>query len=154
MHILKQVKEILGQQNPQEKDTQLSQLDDMLEYHHGLNTTDIVEGVRLLLVAALQENDQRIRQKFFRTIDTAVACQDIGDRMDWDRLVDVLPSLGKWELQYVLDVLGLSGQARYLPILEEYVHHADPEIRGWGQEAITEIEYRVAHASASQKKAV
>jgi len=154
MDILKQVKAILAQQNPLEKDTQLSQLDDVLEYHHEINKADVVEGVRLLLVAALQEGDQRIRQKFFRTMDTAVACQDIGDRIDWDRLATMLPSLEKWELQYVLDVLGLSGQAGYLPLLEEYAHHADPEIREWAQEAITEIEYRVAHASVSQKKAV
>jgi hypothetical protein len=152
MDILKQVKEILAQQNAQEKDTLLSQLDDVLEYHHEINEADVVEGMRLLLVTALQEGDQRMRQKLFRTLDTAVACQDIGDRMDWDRLAIVLPSLGKWELQYVLDVLGLSGQVRYLPVLEEYTHDTDPEIREWAQEAITEIGYRVAHASDSQKE--
>ena len=152
--ILKQIKGILAEQNPQEKDTQLSQLDDMLEYHHDLNEADVVEGVRLLLVAALQESDQQIRQTFFSTLYTAVACQDIGDRVDWDRLATVLPSLGKWEPEYVLDILGLSGQARYLPVLEAYTHHADPEIREWAKEAITEIEYRVAHVSVTQKEAV
>jgi len=154
MDILKQIKEILAQQNPQEKDTQLSQLDDILEYHHDLQEADVVEGVRLLLVAALQENDQQIRQTFFSTIYTAVACQDIGARVDWDELATMLPSLEKWELQYVLDILGLSGKARHLPILKEYTHHTDPEIKESAHEAITEIEYRIAHTSVAQKKAV
>jgi hypothetical protein len=69
-------------------------------------------------------------------------------------LHDALPSLDKWELEYVLDILGFSGQVRYLPALKKYAHDADPEIREWAQEAITEIGYRVAHASASQKEAV
>jgi hypothetical protein len=41
--------------------------------------------------------------------------------------------------------------SQYLPILEKYARHADSEIREWAQEAITEIEYRVAYASASQE---
>ena len=45
MDILKQVKEILERQNPQERHYQLDQLCDVLEYHHGLNEADVVEGV-------------------------------------------------------------------------------------------------------------
>jgi hypothetical protein len=154
MDILKQVDEILKQQNPQKKDTLLSELDDVLEYRHDLSEASVVDGVQLLLTAALQEDDRRMRQKFFRTIDTAVACQDIGDRVDWDGLVPIPPALGKWELEYVLGVLGLSGQERYLTILEEYTHHADSEISKWAQEAIVEIKYRVEHASDSHREAV
>jgi len=154
MDILKQVKEILKQQDPQEKDTQLSQLDDVLEYHHDLREADVVEGVQLLLVATLQETDQQLRQLFFSTIYTAVACQDIGDHLDWSGLTTVHLSLGKWELEYVLDILGLSGQTKYLPFLEAYTHHADPEINEWAQEAIAEIEYRIAHTSIAQKDAI
>lgn len=154
MDILKQVKEILVQHNLQEKETLLSQLDDLLEYHHDLKEADVVEGARLLLIAALQERNRPIRQTFLSTIYTAVACQDVGNRVDWDGLAVMLPSLEKWELQHALDTLGLSGQARYLPFLKEYTHHTDPDIKGWAQEAITEIEYRVAHTPVTHKKAV
>jgi hypothetical protein len=149
MDILKQVKEILVEQNPQEKNSLLAQLSQVLEYHHGLNEADIAEGVRLLLSAALREDNKAVREMFFSTIDTAVVYHDING--DWDRLVAALPSLDKHELEYVLDILEISGKVRYLPALEEYVHHADPEIREWAQEAITEIEYRVSHATASQR---
>ena len=57
----------------------------------------------------------------------------------------------KWNLEYALNVLGLSGQARYLPILNEYAHYVDPEIRESARDAIREIEYRVAHAAPAQK---
>ena len=154
MDVLKQVKEILVEQNYQEKDSLLAQLSQVLEYHHGLNETDIVEGVRLLLSAALREDNKAVREMFFSTIDTAVIHHDIGMYINWDRLVAALPSLDKWELEYVLDILEISGQARHLPILKEYAHHTDPEIKEWAQEAITEIEYRVAHAPVSQKEAV
>ena len=151
MDILKQVKEILVEQNPQEKDNLLEQLSQVLEYYHELNQAEVVEVVRLLLSAALQEDDKVARETFFSTIDTAVVHHDIGDRIDWNALAASLSSLEKWNVQYALNVLGLSGQVRYLPILNEYAHHADPEISKWAQEAISEIEYRIAHASPSQK---
>jgi hypothetical protein len=69
--ILKQVKEILEQQNPQEKHYQLDQLCDVLEYHHGLNEADVVEGVQLLLPAALREDNKEVRETLFRTMDAA-----------------------------------------------------------------------------------
>ena len=153
MDILEQVKAILVEQNPQEKDCLLEQLSQVLEYHHGLNEADIVEVVRLLLFAALREDNKAVREIFFSTIETALAYHDING-IDWDQLVAALPSLGKWELEYVLGILEIAGRARYLPALEEYAHHADPEIREWAKEAITEIEYRDAHAPVTQKEAV
>ena len=147
MDILKQVKEILEQQNPQEKHYQLDQLCDVLEYHHGLNEADVVEGVQLLLPAALQENNKEVRETLFRTMDAAIVHHDIKTCVDWDRLFALLPSLGKWELVYVLEILGFSGQVKYLPVLEEYTHHADPEIREWADDAIENINSRVIHAA-------
>jgi hypothetical protein len=147
MDILKQVKEILEQQNSQEKRYQLDQLCDVLEYHQELNDAEVVEGVRLLLPAALQEDNKDVRETFFRTLDKAIIHHDIKTRINWDRLLTVLPSLGKWELIYVLETLGFSGQARYLPVLREYAHHADPEIREWADDAIENINSQVAHAT-------
>jgi hypothetical protein len=154
MDILKRVDDILVERNPQEKDNLLEQLSQVLEYHHGLNEADIVEGVRLLLSAALREDNKAVRETFFSTIAIAVAYHPMRTRIDWDRLVAVLPSLDKCELEYVLDILGFSGHVRYLPILEKYAHHTDPEIREWADDAIENINSWVAHASASQKKAV
>ena len=107
--------------------------------------------MRLLLPAALQEDDKVARETFFSTIDTAVIHHAIEDRIDWDTLASSLSSLEKWNLEYALNVLGLSGQARYLPILNEYAHYVDPEIRESARDAIREIEYRVAHATPAQK---
>lgn len=151
MNILKLVKEILAEQNPHKKDSLLEQLSDILEYYRELNKAEVVEAVHLLLPATLQEDNKVARETFFSTIDTAVVYHDIGNCIDWDALASSLPSLEKWNLEYALDVLGLSGQARYLPILNKYTYHDDPEIRGWAQEAIREIEYRVAHVSPSRK---
>jgi hypothetical protein len=151
MDILKDVRAILELQNSHEKERGTEKISDVFEYVHELSEGDVVEGVQLLLAAALQEGDQSAKESFFHAIDNAVIYQHIGNRINWDTLVASLPSLGKWELEYALDILGISEQVRYLPILEEYARHADPEIREWAQEAITEIEYRVAHASASQK---
>jgi len=151
MDILKLVKDILAEQRPYEKDYLLGSLSQILEHHHGLNEADIIEGVRLLLAAALQEDNKEVRETFFSTIDNTVLHHDIGDYIDWDALIPSLSDLGKWELDDVLHTLGLSGQARYLPILNEYAHSADPEIRECAQDAIREIEYRVAHAAPAQK---
>jgi hypothetical protein len=139
MDILRLVKEVLEQQNPQEKQYILEQLCDVFEYHHNVNKMDVLEGVRILLAAALQEENKDARETFFRTIDLAVAHHDLKTRIDWDRLVGMLPSLGKWELVSVLDILGFSGEVRYLPVLEDYAHHSDPEIREGADDAIENI---------------
>jgi len=98
-----------------------------------------------ILAATLQEDDQDLRESSFHAIDNAAVYQHIASRVDWDGLVASLPSLGKWELEYALDILGLSGQIRYLPILEEYAHHTDPEIRVWADDAIENINFRLKH---------
>lgn len=136
--ILKEARATLEQQNPQEKISGSENLSDVFEYGHDLSQRDVIEGVQLLLAAALQEDDQDVQESFFHTINNAVIYQHIGSLINWDRLAASLSSLGKWELEYALDILGMSGKAKYLPTLEEYTHHADPEIREWAQEAITE----------------
>jgi len=151
MDILKLVKEILGEQNPQKKEHLLESLSQILEHHHNLNEADVIEGIRILLAAALQEENKEVRETFFSTIENTVVHRDIEDCIDWDALAASLSDLGKWELDYVLNILGLSGQARYLPILNEYTHHADPEIREDAQDAIREIAYRIAHAADARK---
>ena len=105
MDILQQVKDILEQQNPQEKHYQLDQLCDVLEYHHGLNEEAIVEGVQLLLPAALQEENKEVRETLLQTLDKAITHHDIRTRIDWDKLLTLLPFLGKWELVYLLEIL-------------------------------------------------
>lgn len=151
MDILKQVREILAEQNRNEKDDKLEQLSDVLEYHYGLNKMDVVEGTRLLLAAALQEDDKDLKQTFLRAIENAVVHHDIGDCINWDMLAASLSALEKWDLEYALNVLGLSGQDRYLPVVNEYARSTDPEIREWAREAIREIEYRVAHVTPARK---
>src|SRR5579864_5749368 len=112
MDILKLVKEILGEERPYEKDYLLESLSQILEHHHGLNEADIIEGVRLLLAAALQEENKEVRETFFSTIENTVVHRDIGDCIDWGTLAASLSDLGQWELDNALHILGLSGQAR------------------------------------------
>jgi hypothetical protein len=152
MDILKRAKDILAEHNPGEKDNLLEQLSQVLEYYREeLNDADVIEVVRLLLPAALQEEDEVAGEAFFSTINTAVIHHDIEDRIDWDALAASLSSLETWNLEYALSVLGFSGQARYLPILNEYAQHTDPEVSKWAREAIREVEYRIAHAAPTQK---
>ena len=110
--------------------------------------------MRLLLSAALQEDNKAVRETFFSTIATAVAYHHIRTRVDWSRLYNALPSLNKWELEYVLDILGFSGEVQYLPILKKYARDPDPEIREWADDEIENINSWVTHTSASQKEAV
>ena len=139
MDILKQVKDILEQQNPQERDYQLEQLSDMFEYRLELNENVIIEAVQLLLPAAIQEKNYSAKEAFFYAINKAVVYyQDkkIGSQINWDLLIAVLPSLEKQLLDYAFNVLSLSKQEKYLYILGKYTNHSDPEVRILAQEAI------------------
>lgn len=151
MDIVREVKEILALQNPGEKDDRLSVLNSAFEYNDELNRADVIEGTQLLLHAALQEDNKVLRKRFFRTIDQALVYQEIGGCIDWDALAALLPSLEKRDLVYVLDILALSGQGKYFSRLDEYAHHADPEIRKWAEEALEDLEDSIAHASPAQK---
>jgi hypothetical protein len=147
MDILKQVQEILAQQNTQEKENQLEQLDQVLDHSSRLNKTDIIEAIRLLLPAAIKETDTMAKEAFFHAINTAVVKHDINSQIDWDSLATALPSLGKWELEYALNILGISGQEKHKAKINEYTQHNDKEISEWAQEAIEEIDYRTSHDS-------
>ncbi len=151
MNIVKEIKEILALQSSNEKDSRLSVLSGEFEYGDELNKADVAEGTRLLLAAALQEDDKVLRKEFFHTIDQAVVYQEIGDRINWDPLVVSLPSLEKRDLVYVLDILGLSEQRKYRSLLDKYARHSDSEIRQWAHEAIEDLEDSIAHATDSQK---
>ena len=119
MNIIENVKEILEQQNFYEKESQLEQLSDVFEYVQELGGEDVAKVVQILLEAALQEENISMKEAFFHTINNAVVYQHIGNHVDWDALATSLSSLGKWELEYALDILGMSGEAKYLPTLEE-----------------------------------
>jgi hypothetical protein len=150
MDIVEEIKEILALQDPNEKDSRLSVLSGDFEYDE-LNKADVAEGTRLLLSAALQEDNKVLKKEFFHTIDQAVVYQEVGDRINRDPLVISLPSLEKRDLVYILDILGLSGRGKYLPLLDKYAHHSDPEIRKWALEAIEDLEDRIVHAPDAQK---
>ena len=152
MNIVKEINEVLALQNSNEREDGLERINDLFEYSQDLKDVDIVEGVQLLLTAVLQERDARAKRQLFRIIDKAVARYDIGNSIDWDVLATSLSSLEKRDLVYVLDILGLSGQGKYLSVLTTYAHNFDSEIRAWALDAIEEATYRVAHASDIQKE--
>ena len=152
MDIVQNVKEILKLQNTLEKRSQIEQVSDVLEYWPDLSEKDVAEGSQLLLDAALQEKDEDLQESLFHAANHVVGCQSAVNLMDWDGLAASLPSLGIEPLDYALNMLGISGQARYLPALEEYTHHADPEIRESAQEALSELKYQLARAAGSQRE--
>jgi len=151
MSVVEEVKDILTLRNAGEKANRLSVLNSKFEYDDSLDKTDVVEGTQLLLAAALQEDNKVLRKKYFRTIDRAVVYQDVGDCIDWDALVVLLPSLEKMDLVYVLDIIGLSGKRKYFSLLVQYTHHVDPEIRQWASESLEDLEDSIAHAADARK---
>jgi hypothetical protein len=152
MNMTKEIQDALALQNPQEKVGRLEQLSDVFEYGHSLNEEDVIEGTKLLLTATLEEKDHLVKDQIFYVLYTSVVHQDIGDRIDWDVLADMLSSLNKSQLEEALGVLGLSGQEKYLHVLGKYTRNAAPEIRDWAFDAIREIEYRLTIDSGDQTK--
>ena len=62
----------------------------------------------------------------------------------------MLPSLNKWQLGYALDILGLTGQEKYVSTLDGYALHADPEVREGALRAIKNISVLVAYDANPQ----
>ena len=150
MDIVKEIKDILALLNQHAKDRGLERMNDVFEYGYGydLEEEDIVEGVRLLLAAALREQDPVIKQRILRTIFKAVVyrpAKSMISGIDWDSLAASFSSLDKWQLAYSIVILGLTGQKRYIPILEPYTLHTDPDIRERAIDAIKKINSMTAH---------
>jgi hypothetical protein len=142
MDIVKEIEELLALQDPYEKRARLERLSDVFEYNLELNG-DVVQGVQSLLTGALSEKDERVKEALFHAINNAVVYyegENIGSRIDWDMMVAALSSLEKDCLIYALSMLGLSGQKRYLQILNAYVQNADPAIKTWALDAISDLE--------------
>ncbi len=145
MDVVKEIKDILAHPKPHEKDRGLERMNDVFEYGYGydLKKEDIVEGVKLLLAAALQEQDPMMKRMIFRTLFKAVVFRQgkylRRSNVNWDLLVDSLSSLNKWQFGYALDILGLTGQEKYVPVLDRYTHHIDAEVRDVALRAIKNI---------------
>jgi hypothetical protein len=152
MDIIKEVNDLLTAQGYYERMGKLSMLADRFEDRHDLNREEVIEGVKLLLVPALQEQDKNVKGDFFDAIHAAVVHQDIGDCVNWDMLVEALPSLKKGLLGYALNILGLSGQEKYLSIMHTYAQDSDSDIQEWAEEGIQEITYRLAHRDDAPNK--
>ena len=150
MDIAKEAADLVAQQRPEEKRDRLDQLKHVFEHAHNLDPVDVGEGVQILLDTALQVDpaDKEMKEAFLETINDAVVYHDVGDRVNWDGLATELPSLEqKPLLEYGLHLLGFSGQEKYLPVIEQYTHHSDPDVKAMVEDAINEITYRVAHRS-------
>ena len=155
MDFVKEIKDILMLPNHQ-KDNKLEFLNEVLEYGHGydLEKEDIIEGLKLLLAAALREQEPMMKQRFLRTIFLAVVCRQgkylRRSDIDWSSLAASLSSLSKWQLIYALDILGASGQNGYVPALDQYIHHVDPEISKRAMEGIDSIKFLSAYDADPQ----
>jgi hypothetical protein len=154
MNIAKEAADLVAQQRPEEQQKRIEQLTHVFMHTHNLDPVDVGEGVQILLDAVLQVNpaDTETKEAFLETIRSAVVFHDIEYRVNWDGLAAELPSLEKKPLlECALHLLGLSGQEKYVPVMEEYTHHSDPGVKKMSEFAITEITYRVAHHSLSAK---
>jgi len=146
---------MLTLQNPYERRNKLQYLSDAFEFNKWLKVEDIIEGVKLLLFLALREKEPNVKKSFLHAINNAVVYhqqEGIGNRVNWDTLIDSLSVLNKWQLAYALNILSFSGQERYLSMLEEYRWHADPEIRDGAVNAIRKIQSSLAYSADDQRK--
>ncbi|GCE03093.1 hypothetical protein [Dictyobacter aurantiacus] len=153
MNLIEQVKDALVQPRPQERASKLEQLSDNFEYAQDLKEEEIVESVTQLLVVALQEKDPEAKESFFHAMNAAVVHhqkEKIGERVDWDILVAALPGLEKPYLDYAFNMLSLSRRERYLSVLSSYTRSEDAEISELARDAMDDLQYTLAHPSASQ----
>jgi hypothetical protein len=152
MDIVEEIKEILARQNPHQKENGLEKMNDVFEYGLGynLNEEDMTAVVKLLLAAALQEKDPKMKEWLLRTLYKATVWRRgkyLETRIDWDPLAASLSTLDKWQLVYVINTLSFTGREKYVSLLNEYTHHADPDINTRALKAIKEIKAMVARAA-------
>ena len=157
MDITKAIKEALELPNSHRKENALESINEVLEYGHGeiLERDELIQGVKLLLAAALQEEDSDMKRRLLRTISQAVVFHQgkylRRSSVDWDPLASSVASLEIPQLEYALLILGVSGREKYVPVLERYTQHTGPRISKLALKAIDDIKLFDAYDARNEE---
>ncbi|MDF1666092.1 MAG: HEAT repeat domain-containing protein [Planctomycetota bacterium] len=115
----------------------LESIADVVE-HNELPNKTLIEFVDRLISWLSVYPD---RESLLFTI-SAFLCKPLDwSNFDFSRIVEIMPEMGVSELHHALFILGSSFNPNYVPILQEYLSHGNPGVRGSAEDALTEISH-------------
>lgn len=145
MKLVKKIKSILLFDDKVEKEKNIEDIGDILEYGC-FNSPEVIEGINLLLSYIALEKDNALKESILHTIHNGIVYQNIASEISLDLLLPYLSTFNEEHVTYVLTFLGFSGKQKYVTILESFLNHSSEEIKETAKEAIIEIEYRCSNA--------
>ncbi|MDO6848731.1 hypothetical protein Q4S57_12285 [Priestia megaterium] len=145
MKLVKKIKSILLIDDKVEKEKNIEDIGDILEYGC-LDNLEIKEGINLLLLYLPLEKDHVLKESILHTIHNGIVYHDGASEISLDLLLQHLPTFNEEHLTYVLTFLGFSGTQKYVITLELYLNHCSEEIKERAKEAISEIKHRDSKA--------
>jgi hypothetical protein len=119
---------------------------DILE-HWELSADQANRLVNALLDAVLREVDRGVTESILYALGEPSVSQECrGER--WERLVPILGSFDVECLEYAIELLGNSDDAKTLRVIESYRDNQEPGVRESVQDALELIERRRVRRSA------
>jgi hypothetical protein len=129
----------------------LAELSLWLEMDASLAMDDIVTLVESVMKDIIKEKDQAMRDDLFNVIDDAVFLRQVGEKVNWQILVDDINNMSPYDLVWLLPFLGASRKDAYLPILMKYIRHENVLVQEYAIDAITEIKRKVSGSDPAFK---
>lgn len=138
MDIIEETKRALATLDPREKEEQLYDLDWFFE-GGGFKKTDVGQAASFMLLASLDERDERVKDALFFVLETAVGWNDISEYIDWDVVIRQLSLLSLDGLIYALGMLGHSKRVTDISILKQYLNHNHLPVQTYALDSICQI---------------
>jgi hypothetical protein len=144
MHFKQEIESIMKIADKHEQRVKLAELSFRLEMDTSIEDSDVVELVENVIRYIFKERDQGVKDDLFNVIDDAVFLRQVGEKVNWDLLVDTIQALSTDDLVWVFPFLGASKKEQYVSLLLPYVNHANATVRNYAIDAVTEIQSNVS----------
>lgn len=105
----------------------------------GFKKTDVGQAASFMLLASLDERDERVKDALFFVLETAVGWNDISEYIDWDVVIRQLSLLSLDGLIYALGMLGHSKRVTDISILKQYLNHNHLPVQTYALDSICQI---------------
>ncbi|GHO87547.1 hypothetical protein [Dictyobacter formicarum] len=138
MDIIEETKRALATLNPREKESRIDDLDWLFE-KGGFKKADVGQAASFMLLASLDERDERVKETIFSALKTAVSWNDISEYIDWDVVIRQLSFLSLNGLMYALGMLGWSKRITDISILKQYLDHDHLAVQTCALDSICQI---------------
>lgn len=117
-----------------------SALKDLFDYGD-LSEVDFNLSINKLIDQTTKEPNKEVMESMLNAILEGISSRSSdSDEINFESLIHLMPSLSKmFIIEYALPVVALSHTKKFIPVIESYTYHQDPEVKEAANAALYEL---------------